>query len=408
MPAINLKHPVIPSSLRGAVACNVQLIPYYWSTIWIDGLRACRAESSNNTAVAAVQALYKTAEEVLHISLDRVITDANYEGLRACLGTHFQRLNNSARQRGVNLSKNWGLCLAFIEDILEQHLGANDDQWEEIKRRLYRLERTYDQLVPARSKEPAPIRALPALIVEELHDIFDPKSSKNPFRSKRDKLRNFMIFLILIHLGLRRGELLVLKVNAFQAEYDPRRNRDVCWLIVDYVQDNAEDDELPDPRSSKPSLKNNLARRLLPVSPHLLAIVDAYLGGHRRKMNWAHLFVSQKSRPLSARRLNEIFEIVTDQLSPAAKALLLARGKHSVQPHDLRHTCAVRRLSAYRASGYAHVEAIEKLRVFFGWGENSPMPGRYARAYYETDYDTIWQDNYDSYVDAIRSLEGVQ
>ena len=51
------------------------------------------------------------------------------------------------------------------------------------------------------------------------------------------------------------------------------------------------------------------------------------------------------------------------------------------------------------------LKAIEKLRVFLGRHEKSEMPRRYARAYYETDYDTVSQDKYDSYVAAIRAVD---
>jgi hypothetical protein len=106
--------------------------------------------------------------------------------------------------------------------------------------------------------------------------------------------------------------------------------------------------------------------------------------------------------------MNNVFSVATDALSTQAMKALQIRGKASVTPHDLRHTCAVRRLGGFLDRGDSRAIAEEKLRVFFGWGPESLMPLLYANAYYETDADTVWQDKYDSYVGAIRQLEGVR
>ena len=76
--------------------------------------------------------------------------------------------------------------------------------------------------------------------------------------------------------------------------------------------------------------------------------------------------------------------------------------------HDLRHTCAVYRLSRYLACGDTMDTAIDKLRVFFGWSKTSPMPRHYARAYFETALAEVWNDNYDTFVETLRSLEGTR
>src|SRR5690606_26024221 len=119
--------------------------------------------------------------------------------------THLQRLNNAARQRSVDLSRDWKACLRFLDDILAQFAVGDDQRWEEIKRNLFAVEQAYKRLAPIGGKRPpSPTRSLPALVVEELYEIFDPESPRNPFKSKRDKIRNFLIFLLLLHLGLRR------------------------------------------------------------------------------------------------------------------------------------------------------------------------------------------------------------
>ena len=82
--------------------------------------------------------------------------------------------------------------------------------------------------------------------------------------------------------------------------------------------------------------------------------------------------------------MHNVFEIVTGHLSGPAKKALINQGKTSVAAHDLRHTCAVYRLSRYLARGDDLDTTIDKLRVFFGWSETSQMPRHYARAYFES------------------------
>jgi integrase len=394
----------VPTSLRGVVGCDLRGVPRFWLTFWIDSLRGHFALSTNRDAAAAVDRLYATSEN-LGVNLDLALARADLLSLEVVLSTHLQRLNNRARRQNITVRSVWRHCLSFVSEVLTQVGVAKADAWEDIQASLHRLAVAHSGLHGFRAKEPAPIRSLPSIVVMELNEIFDPFSSRNPFRSLRERFRNHLVFLMLLHLGLRRGELLILGADAFHAEFDPLSRREICWLVVDFIETNTDDEDSVDPRVDTPSLKNKLARRLLPVAEDVFSAQEVYLSGYRRSGRWPHLFISQKGRPLSSRRINEILGVASARLTAAARAALKARGKVSVEPHDLRHTAAVRRLYGYRSAGFSHSEAVEKLRAFFGWHEDSPMPARYARAYYETEYDTVWQDNYDSYVDAIRSLE---
>ncbi|WP_438591077.1 hypothetical protein, partial [Klebsiella aerogenes] len=103
--------------------------------------------------------------------------------------------------------------------------------------RLARLELFYNQLAPPPAKAPAPIRALPALVVEDLYAQFDPQSTRNPFRTASARWRNLLIFLLMLHLGLRRGEVAVLSANALKDDFDPRTGATRYWLDVQAVAD---------------------------------------------------------------------------------------------------------------------------------------------------------------------------
>jgi integrase len=140
----------------------------------------------------------------------------------------------------------------------------------------------------------------------------------------------------------------------------------------------------------------------------LVRVTDALLANYRGQVWHGFLFKSQKQGPLAARSLNDVFEVLTANLSEPAKRALKASGWDTVSPHPLRHTAAVHRLARYRERGDDLEVAIEKLRVFFGWSPDSEMPRHYARAYFETTLAAVWNENFDSFVETLRGATGEQ
>lgn len=198
-----------------------------------------------------------------------------------------------------------------------------------------------------------------------------------------------------------RGEVLILPVDAVKEDFDPAEGKTRYWMNVDELLDE-------DPRYEAPALKTKHSRRQLPISEAIVTLADRVASSHRFKARHPFLFSSQQRKPLAVRSLTSIFEQVTDALPDRSRKALAHRGKSGVTPHDLRHTCAVYRLARYRAQGDDLDSAIEKLRVFFGWSHTSEMPRHYARAYFETGLQEVWEDNYDTFVETIKQLEGKQ
>ncbi|WP_431269285.1 hypothetical protein [Dankookia sp. P2] len=131
----------------------------------------------------------------------------------------------------------------------------------------------------------APLRALPAAVVQDLYEIFDPSSKRNPFRTKAQRCRNWLLFILYLHLGLRRGEALMLSVDAFHAEYDHNKEEWYRWVNVTTLvdQDEEEAEGYEDPRSVAPSLKSPQSRRQLPVTEDVLRLVENYVDNWRVK-----------------------------------------------------------------------------------------------------------------------------
>ena len=113
-------------------------------------------------------------------------------------------------------------------------------------------------------------------------------------------------------------------------------------------------------------------------------------------------------KPLAKSTLAFVFNVISEKLSENSIRLLKNNNKIGVTAHDLRHTAAVVRLARYRASGHDLETAVGKLRVFFGWSKTSSMPQHYASAYFETTLAEVWNDEFDCFVDTLRSMKGIE
>jgi len=90
-----------------------------------------------------------------------------------------------------------------------------------------------------------------------------PDSDNNPWpKSEIYRVRNFLVILLLFDLGIRRGELLGIKLS----DIDFRKNR---------VQIIHRPNDPDDPRLIEPLIKTN--ERSLPVSEALMAIINLYI-----------------------------------------------------------------------------------------------------------------------------------
>ncbi len=302
------------------------------------------------------------------------------------------QLRNQAANRGINRTSTWSSAVHFVADILRQCGGAAGPEFET---RLLRLEATFGKFAPNPTQPPPPIRALPAIVVADLYAIFNPASERNPFKTETLRWRNLLIFLLLLRLGLRRSEAALLGTNAITEGLDFETGKPGAWLNVEATNEE-------DPRFAKPGLKTG--KRQLPVPEEVLRVADRYLQCYRGQTRYRYLLISQKDRPLSLRAMNRMFETATLALSDRARSALKQQGLSGVSCHDLRHTCAVIRMRRYQDTGISLDHAIEKLRDFFGWTPESEMPRLYARAYFETRLQEVWDETSDVIFDALRRV----
>lgn len=391
---VNLASPLLPPTLVGPISVGSSGAPRFWATIWSDVLKTSLEPSTRRKHLSALDRLYDAVQRQRGSDcLDRLLAAADADALEDCLMGFFAQLRNEAAIDNVDRTSVWSTAVKFVVDILGR-TGSNTRP-AEISARLLRLETLYRQLSPNPEKSPPPIRALPPLVIQDLYEIFKPDSPRNPFRTETLRWRNLLIFMLLLHLGLRRSEAALLYTNSFKEDFDPVGRKMDHWLDVEETDDI-------DPRYERPGLKTGPSRRQLPLPQEIVAMVLAYIQNYRGRANYPHLLISQRAKPLSLRSLSEIFETATDALSKEAKKSLEKQGLRGVSCHDIRHTSAVVRMKRYRDKGLDLDDAQGNLRKFFGWSEDSNMPRLYAKAYFETSLADVWDEKFDLFVDALR------
>jgi integrase len=81
-------------------------------------------------------------------------------------------------------------------------------------------------------------------VVEQLKEYLNPLSPNNPWKSEHMRYRNCLIFYWFLYLGIRRGELLEIRIR----HIDFRKSQV-------FIERRADDDK--DPRAKQPNAKTN-------------------------------------------------------------------------------------------------------------------------------------------------------
>ncbi|MBX4865302.1 site-specific integrase [Rhizobium sophorae] len=215
---------------------------------------------------------------------------------------------------------------SFIEftsaDVLST-LSRWPQRWQQYSAvRAHQLELIDGQFLkiskPNRDETSLPEGLDPAA-VKRLREVIEPDHPDNPFMPKV-RFRNYLIVRLLLDLGMRRGEMLGIKI----ADFVPASR----GTITIHRRPNDRDD----PRRNKPASKT--AARVLELSGRLTEIVHEWIVGHRRHIPGArrnpYLIVSTRDgAPMSESNVNKIMETLRDRVEGLPKELA---------PHPLRHT----------------------------------------------------------------------
>ncbi|HCF2575563.1 site-specific integrase [Pseudomonas monteilii] len=187
-----------------------------------------------------------------------------------------------------------------------------------------------------------------------MQQVIDPDSERNPWRLEHARQRNYLMIRWLLSLGVRRGELLGVKVSDINFQTNE-------VLIARRADDPA------DPRLRQPNVKT--AGRLLALDTELAELTRTYVMSMRRNIRGArkheYLWVASGSgKPMSLAALNKTF-VTLRQNCPGLPENLC--------PHLLRHTWNDLFSEAIDKNNVSSV-LEQKLRSrLMGWSETSGM-----------------------------------
>ncbi|CAB3831223.1 tyrosine-type recombinase/integrase [Achromobacter xylosoxidans] len=193
-----------------------------------------------------------------------------------------------------------------------------------------------------------------------LLEVTARNSLENPWAGEFTKLRNELIFRWMYSFGLRRGELLNVKVS------DVNFRKETVVII-------RRADAPEDPRQEQPTVKTR--DRLLPMAPDLCRLTHDYVIHARSRLKGArkheYLFVADKTgAPMSLSTLNKCFAFLRTKIRELPD---------DFSPHVLRHTWNDNFSAAMDRLDIPAAEE-QKMRSFLmGWSETSDSAQNYTR-----------------------------
>lgn len=197
--------------------------------------------------------------------------------------------------------------------------------------------------------------------VAELREAIRPGNLRNPFKPAV-QFRNYVIVELMLATGLRRGE--VLKIKLSHLPIGPKNT-----LTVQRAPGDKDDT-----RRNEPAVKTR--EREIPIPKSLAVELWRYAQKHRKPGKHPYLFTSQRGgAPLDVSGMNWIFGCLV------GRWFAHLRGK--LHPHNIRHTFNNRLMEKARELGWSDDQQQKVQTYLNGWAEGSAMPEIYTRAVIE-------------------------
>jgi integrase len=188
-----------------------------------------------------------------------------------------------------------------------------------------------------------------------------PQSSRNPWRDESIRYRNQLLIIMMLDLGIRRGEALGIRIE----DIDFQKNQ----LLVRRAPDDKKD-----PRTYQPNAKTR--DRYLSVRDNLAQLLHEYIVTYRLKAPTARkqsfLFVSAKGDPLSLASVTKIFGTLRDSIPQLP-------GNFS--SHVLRHTWNDRFSEMMDKKNVPEPDEHKMRSYLMGWSETSGTAATYTKRF---------------------------
>ena len=194
---------------------------------------------------------------------------------------------------------------------------------------------------------------------DRLLAVISPDSPQNPWQRGFVRQRNWLMIMLLLATGMRRGELLGLQIG----DLNPRLPK---FRIVRRA------DAREDPRRIQPNTKTG--DRELELRPSIMREVWDYINHHRQKIKvarkYSQLFVADDGKPLSLRSVDKMFA----QIREACPGLPI-----KLSSHVLRHTWNDRFSEQAEQMNLSDAVEEKARNEQQGWTDNSKTAATYTR-----------------------------
>jgi integrase len=225
-------------------------------------------------------------------------------------------------QQHFNRMSTFADYLEFTASVVTQHQNSSQIA-QDIARMAGAIRKHRPRGLAKQWDDDRDLRSPPSELIERFMAIGAEGDPRNPFRSPDVQLRNAIIFGLLRHTGMRRGELLSLRLDQFELGHEP------------YVWIRRNQDDKHDSRRYQPVAKTK--ERPLPLPESLANQIDRYMLKVRSRIGPAkrhpYLLVSHRKgstwgKPLSVSALNSQIFARMRAVDPAFEA---------IHPHAFRH-----------------------------------------------------------------------
>ena len=225
-------------------------------------------------------------------------------------------------QQHFNRISTFADYLEFAASVVTQHQNSSRTA-QEIARMARTIRKHRPRGLAKQRNDDSDLRSPPSELVERFMAIAAEGDPRNPFRHPEVQLRNAIIFGLFRHTGMRRGELLSLRLDQFDLGHEPH-----VWV-------RRNQDDKHDPRRYQPVTKTK--ERPLPIPETLANQIDRYMLNVRARIGPArrhpYLLVSHRKgstwgKPLSVSALSS-------QIFPLMRAVDSVF--EAIHPHALRH-----------------------------------------------------------------------
>jgi integrase len=194
---------------------------------------------------------------------------------------------------------------------------------------------------------------------ERLLSVVHPDSPENPWERGFVRKRNWLIVVLLLSTGMRRGELLGLQIR----DIDPHESK---------IRILRRADALDDPRREQPNAKtrDREAQLSLPIMKLLWDHITQDRAAIRASAQWPQVIVSDEGEPLSLSSITKMFELLREAC-PGLPSNLTS--------HVMRHTWNERFSEQAESMGLSEAVVTKVRNESQGWTPTSKMEMHYRR-----------------------------